>query len=171
MDDQLAIRDLWDNTRAQVYLLWAAITGLGFVATHYYQNGNINIVWVVLSLIGLGYMYKVMPLGISQMKKIFLAWLVPITVGIIISALAVRTSLFPELVGYLGAFWLLVMAAGYLWNGLVDSPSQWYYIAVALNIAAAILIYLTDSLLQVQYLIVAVVSVWSMLNLWIFRSE
>lgn len=171
MNETYSITDVRGNIRAQVYLLWAAITGIGFVATHYYQNSNINGVWVILSIIGLGYMYKVMPLGVSQMKKIFQAWLVPITVGIIVSGLAVRTSFFPQLAGYLGVFWLLVMAVGYAWNGFVDSPSTWYFVAVAMNVAAAVLIYSVDSLLEVQYLLAAIISVWSMLDLWIFRSE
>ena len=171
MENRLSLSELWQNTRARVYLLWAAITAVGFVSTHLYQNPNINGVWVVLSILGLGYMYKVMPMRLSQMKKIFASWFIPITIGVIISALAVRTSLFPELVGYLGVFWLVVMAAGYLWNGLVDMPAKWYYVAVALNLAGAMLIYFSDNFTQVQYLIAAVISAWSMLNLWIFRSE
>ncbi|GAC1387534.1 MAG: hypothetical protein NVS1B7_0670 [Candidatus Saccharimonadales bacterium] len=171
MNDTLDCKALWANTRAQVYLLWAVLTGVGYVATHYYQNPNINIVWIILSVIGLGYMAKVMPLQIAQMKKIFLAWLVPIIVGIAVSGLAVHTQLFPQLVGYLGAFWLVVMAVGYVSNGIVDQPSTWYYVAAALNLLAALLIYTVDQLVVSQYLIVAVISVWSMLNLWIFRSE
>jgi hypothetical protein len=171
MDDRLSFSELWGNTRAQVYLLWAVLTGIGFVATHYYQNPNINGVWFILSVIGLGYMYKVMPLRITQMKQIYLSWLVPIVLGIAISGLAVRTDLFPELVGYLGVFWLVVMAVGYAWNGLVDPPALWYYVAVGLNLAAAAACYFIDPLLEYQYIVAAIISVWSMLNLWIFRSE
>ena len=171
MNDTLSLRDLFQSTRANVYFLWAVLTGVGFVATHYYQQANINIVWTVLSVIGLGYMFKVMPLGVSQMKKIFAAWLIPIVLGMIVSVAVVRTGVYPELVGYLGVFWLVVMAIGYGWNGLVDQPAAWYYVAVVLNLAAAALIYSFDSLLQVQYLVAAIVSIWSMLNLWIFRSE
>lgn len=171
MVNNISLQDLMQNTRARVYLLWAVLTGIGFVATHYYQNKNINGIWIIISIIGLGYMYKVMPMRDVQMKKIFASWLVPITVGIIVSVLAVRTSLLPELVPYLGAYWLVVMAVGYLWNGLVDKPALWYFVAVGLNLLAAILIYAFDSFQEFQYLIAAIISVWSMLNLWIFRSE
>ncbi len=171
MEDRLHVRDLWHESRAQVYLLWAALTGIGYIWTHYYQNKNINLIWFILSIIGLGFMYRVMPLRVGQMKQIFLAWLVPIGIGIGVSVLAVRTDLLPELVPYLGAFWLVVQAVGFIWNGLVDAPRRWYFVAAGLNLAAALLCYQVDAFIISQYLIAAIVTVWSMVNLWIFRSE
>lgn len=171
MSGQLDWKMLMTETRPRVYLLWAFLTGTGYTATHYYQNPNINIVWTVIALIGLGYMYRTMPLRVGQMRNIFRAWLVPISFGIAVSVLAVRTSFFPELAGYLGAFWLLVSAVGYAWNGLVDPPSHWYYIAAITNVLAGAACYLVADFTQIQYLIAALVSVWSMLSLWIFRSD
>ena len=96
MSDKIDFKMLLNETRPRVYLLWAVITGVGYTATHYYQNPNINAVWFVLSLIGFGYMYKVMPLRVPLMRRIFLAWLVPITFGIAVSVIAVRTDLIPD---------------------------------------------------------------------------
>jgi hypothetical protein len=171
MDDKLNMELLLNESRPRVYLLWAVLTGVGFTATHYYQKPNINGVWFVLSVIGLGYMYKVMPLRVKQMKRIFLAWLIPIVAGIVISKLAVQTNIFSNLLPYLGAFWLVVMAVGYFLNGLVDPPSKWYYVAAIVNLVAAGLCWQVDSFITQQYLIAAVVSVWSMLCLWVFRSD
>lgn len=171
MNEAVDFKSMINTSRGKVYLLWAVIVGAGFVSTHYYQNSNINIVWAVLSIIGFAYMYKVMPLGASQMKRIFMAWLIPVSIGMIWSVVAVMTDLLPELVYYLGSFWLIVMAAGYVWNGLVDRPGLWYYVVGVVNLIAAGVIYLSFDLLFVQYLLVAVVGVWSMLMLWLFRAD
>ncbi len=77
-NDKVDWQYLLSDSRARVYLLWAVLLGIGFVATHFYQNKNINGVWTLLSLIGLGYMYKVMPLRVTQMKQIFRVWIVTI---------------------------------------------------------------------------------------------
>jgi hypothetical protein len=163
---------LFNTTRARVYLLWAAIVLVGFSATHFYQQRPINAVWTVLSAIGLGYMVKVMPMTVKQMRLILLAWLVPIGLGIIVSGgvFYIHTSWAANLLGHLGAFWLLVMAAGYVLNGLVDRPSHWYWAAAAMNAAAGIACFTIDALAPGQYLIAAVIGAWSMLNLWVFRS-
>lgn len=171
MDTKLSLDILFKTSRARVYLVWAAVVGIGFVATHYYQMPSINALWLVLSVGAFAYMYKVMPLGISQMRNIYLSWLIPIIVGLIFSVIAVRTQLLPELVAYLGAFWLFVMAIGYFWNGLVDNAGFWYYIAAAVNLIAAVAIYSSDQLLVIQYLLAAIIGVWSMLLLWVFYSD
>lgn len=158
------------TSRGQVYLLWAVICAIGFVATHYVQRKQINGFWLLLSVVGLGYMLKVMPLGVRQMRNIYLAWLVPITFGMVMSALAFQLDSLVQLSGYLGSFWLAVMAVGFLWNGLVDPPSGWYWVAVGLNVTAALLCWRVEWFLINQYLVAAVVSTWSMLNLWLFRS-
>jgi hypothetical protein len=170
MDTKIDFRSLMYDSRARVYLLWAVLTGIGYVATHFYQQRAINILWVILSIIGLGFMYRVMPLGVKQMKRIFLSWLVPIGFGVVVSGLVFYLDGIAQLLGYLGAFWLLVQAVGFFWNGLVDPPSDWYYIVAAVNAVAAAACYLLDPLVSVQYLIAAVVTVWSMLMLWIYRT-
>lgn len=171
MNEKLHLSSLLYESRARVYALWAAIVGVGYVSTHYYQNANINAVWTVLSVIGFAYMYKVMPLRVKQMKHIYTSWLVPILIGIAVSVVSVRTDLLPELVGYLGAFWLLVQAAAFFWNGLVDGPGLWYYIVAGVNFIGAAILYSSVDLLIVQYLLVAIISVWSMLMLLIFRGD
>ncbi len=171
MESTLDFDTLLNSSRARVYLLWAFLTGVGFTATHFYQNPNINIVWFVISAVGFFYMYKVMPLGVNQMKKIYLSWIIPVMIGLIISVVLVRTDASPSSIGYLGPIWLLVMASGYLWNGLSDNKGMWYYVAALVNAATAGIIYTNDNLLIGQYLIAAIVSVWSMLMLWVFYSD
>ncbi len=171
MNDKVDIRYLLEDTRSRIYLLWAGLCALGFTAAHLSTNElGINVFWVVLSLLGLGYMYKVMPLRVHQAKRIFNAWLWPISVGIVLSFVAFRVDLFADLAAYLGAVWLFVMAVGYLLNGLADPPSGWYWIAVAMNLVSGLLCIFVDGFSASQWLIAAIVSVWSMLNLWLFRT-
>ncbi len=171
MENRLDTDTLFNSSRARVYLLWAALTGIGFTATHYYQNPNINILWFVLSAIGFVYMYRVMPLGVKQMKNIYLSWIIPVVLGLVVSVVVVRTDVSPTSVGYLGPIWLLVMASGYLWNGISDNKGLWYFVAATVNAVAAAIIFTNDNLLVAQYLIAAIVSVWSMLMLWAFYSD
>lgn len=161
------------DSRARVYLLWAVLVTAGFIATHFYQNKLINGVWATLSVIGLGFMYKVMPLRVTQMKRIFVAWVVTIVFGMAVSGLVFYSgsAAAGNLIAHLGGFWLLVMAVGYFWNGLVDAPATWYWFAAAINFVFGILCFTVDALAPGQYLIAAVVSAWSMLNLWVFRSS
>lgn len=171
MNSSVDFKFLLSDSRARVYLVWAVITGMGFTTTHYYQDKNINYVWFGLSLLGLYYMYRVMPLRVKQMRNIFLSWVIPISVGLSLSIASARGWFAPELLGYLGAFWLVVMAVGYFWNGMYDAPSKWYYIVTGVNVVAAIAVYYYEPLLIGQYLFIAIVSAWSMLMLWVFRSD
>lgn len=160
-------------TRPRVYLLWAVLVPLGFVATHFYQKRAINALWTVIAVIGLGYMYKVLYLKISQMRQIFISWLVPVFLGMCVSGAVFYIDTFSAnwLIGHLGAFWLAVMAVGYLWNGIVDPPRFWYLLNVVINAVAAMFCFMVLEFTIEQYLIAAVVSGWSMLNLWLFRSD
>lgn len=173
MNDKIDWQYLFSETRARVYLLWAVLATGGFIATHYYQRQQINGPWYLISLIGLGYMYKVMPLKVRQMRNIFLAWFVPIVSGLLVSA-SVFYQQSPAaiyLILHLGGFWLFVMAAAYFFNGLVDRPSSWYWFAAVLNVLAGILCFVVDAFTASQYLIAAIVSAWSMLYLWLFRAD
>lgn len=169
--EKIYFKFLISDTRARVYLLWAAIVATGYTCTHFYQNANINFVWTTLSAIGFYYMYRVMPLGVRQMKLIFAAWLVPITAGIFISVVSAQGLAFEGLLAYLGAFWLAVTAVGFAWNGLVDPPSKWYLISSGLCLAGAVLIYQNIAFLIPQYLVAGIISTWAMLNLFIFRTD
>lgn len=172
-EDRIDFSQLFATTRARVYFVWGVLATGGFIATHFYQDQNINYVWFVLSVIGMGYMYKVMPLRVVQMRNIFLAWLIPIIFGsaVSIAVFYVQTPLAGNLLANLGAFWMIVMAVGYLANGLVDPPSKFYWIATAVNLLGGIACFMVDPLVAQQYLIAAVVSAWSMFSLWLFRAS
>jgi hypothetical protein len=165
-------RYLLHATRARIYLMWAVLTAGGFTATHFYQNHNINYLWSAIAIVGLTYMYKTMPIRVAQMRQIFLAWLVPIVLGMTVSGAVfyIDTPWAANLTGYLGAFWLLVMAFGYFLNGLIDPPSGWYWFNAGFNFLAGMACFYIPDLVPVQYIIAAIASGWSMLNLWIFRS-
>ena len=163
---------LFGEARARIYLLWAGLCVVGFVAAQYSKAANnINLFWAVLSVGGLGYMYKVMPMQMKAAKRIFCAWVLPIVFGAVISVLAFRVRALAEVAAYLGAFWLLVMAVGFFLNGLYDAPSTWYWVAVLMNVVGAVLIIYWEPLLPGQWLVAAIISSWSMLNLWLFRGE
>ncbi len=157
-------------SRARVYLLWAVLGTIGYIATHFWQVRQINAVWFLISVIGMGYMWRVMPLKVGKMKQIFVSWLVPIAFGMAVSGLAFYIDQLARIIPYLGVFWLVVMAIAYIWNGVVDRPAQWYYFAAALNLAAAALCYFSPAYLEYQYIVAAIVTAWSMLYLWLFRT-
>lgn len=172
MNERVDWKYLLSEARARVYLLWAALSFIGFTAAHLSKSpNNINFFWLFLSIIGLGYMYKVMPMRMKSAKQVFLAWLVPIAFGSTVSILVFRVGALADLIPYLGGFWLLIMAVGYFLNGLVDAPSTWYWIAVGVNAVFGLACIFVEVMLPVQFLVAGIVSVWSMLNLWIFRSE
>jgi hypothetical protein len=172
-EDRINFGQLFETTRARVYFVWGVLATTGFVATHYYQNKNINAVWFVLSVIGMGYMYRVMPLRVKQMRTIFLAWLVPITFGMVVSGIVfyVQAQWAGYLIAHLGAFWMLVMAVGYLANGIVDPPGRLYWQAVAANVAGGVGCFMFGPLEPLQYVIAAIVTAWSMFSLWLFRAS
>lgn len=167
----------WQNeillpARARVYLLWAVLVTIGFVGTHLHQSRQVNPAWLLLSAVGLIYMWRAMPMQVRQMKLIFAAWLMPITVGMVVSiaVFMIDAAWTGDLIANLGGFWLIVMAVGYIWNGLVDPPGGWYYFAGLLNFAAGLLCFYSADWQSVQYLVAAIVSAWSMVNLWLFRT-
>ncbi|MDQ3158730.1 MAG: hypothetical protein M3P98_01150 [bacterium] len=162
---------LTHDSRAVVYLVWWVISTFGFITTHFYQKQQINGVWFVLTLIGLGVMFKLMPLKISNMRNILICWTVVLFGGIAISGGALHIKALQDLVPYLGSIWMLVLAIGYLWNGLIDQPMKWYMFAVVINVVGAALAYYVDEFMGGQYLVAAIVSFWSMGYLWLYRSE
>ena len=105
------------------------------------------------------------------MREIYLSWLIPIALGIAVSILTAQFGLFPTLIGYLGVLWMFLMAVGYVANGVVDPPSEWYFIAAGVNATVGVICYNNVDILHYQYLIAAVVSTWSMLSLWLFRGD
>jgi hypothetical protein len=50
---QATTQPYWNVCR-RVYLVWAVIVFIGFIATHFHKLPDINHLWLVLSVIGLG---------------------------------------------------------------------------------------------------------------------
>ncbi len=171
-DTKIDWQYLFLDSRARVYLLWSALVTVGFLATHFYQDKFINAFWTLLSVIGIYYMFKVMPLKVKQMQHIYYGWFITIAVGMAVSGFVFYLELpvAGYLINHLGAFWLVLMAQAYAGNGFVDKPGVWYWFAAGLNLLFGVLIFSIDALIPGQYLIAAVVSAWSMLYLWLFRS-
>ncbi len=171
MNIKLVVKYLFTDSRALVYLSWAILTGIGFTATHFRQEKSINILWVIISVLGLGFMVWKMPLRDRQMRKIFLVWFITIVFGMIVSGLAFYIPALQKRTQDLGIFWLVIMAYGYLANAYVDNPPRtWYYVAFVVNILAAVACLTISSFQDLQYIVAAVVSVYSMLSLWLLRS-
>ncbi len=168
MDD---IKFLMIDTRARVYALWGVLVTAGFVATHYYQQHAINAVWTAILVIAFYFMWRVMPLRVHQMQKIFWAWAVPMGLAMSISGLVFYVDAIAPLIGHLGAFWLAAMAVGYALNGVVDPPSDWYWFAAAINALAAVACWQVTELIAQQYLVAALVTAVSMGALWWFRPR
>src|SRR5688572_11722086 len=101
MDD---IKFLMINTRARVYAVWGMLVTAGFVATHFYQQRGINVVWTVILAVAFYYMWRVMPLTVHQMRKIYVSWAVPMALGMLVSAAVFYVNGLAPLIGYLGAF-------------------------------------------------------------------
>lgn len=158
------------DKRAQVYLLWLIIVPPGYIHLYYEQPLWINWPWLATCVIGLGYMAYVMRPFAGKLRPIFYAWLFPLLIGMIISFLAASGPEFYALLPKLALVWAVVQAVGYALNGLVDAPAGWYWLATASHVLAALFIIAFPSLIALHWLMLAVVSTWSLLNLWLFRS-
>lgn len=170
-----AVRELgwryWlKDHRAQVYLLWAVIVAGGYLHLHFSPDDNHIFTWAIASAVAFGYMLYTMPMKQAKMRAIFAAWFVPITVGFIITIAAFENDNLTGLIPYLGAVWAAVQALGFALNGLVDPPSGWYWFAAIANLLLAVALFVFSPLFGFQYLLLGIVTSWSMLNLWVFRS-
>lgn len=134
----------WNICR-RVYLVWAVLLGIGFAATQFHQEANINWLWLVISLIGLGYMVRQTSLpefrtaGLAHLYFVGLVWTLVIAQGMLLSVLPFvgRTPL-AALSPYLGVFWLWQMGLGHWLNGLVDPPRLPYWITGGIQILAGV---------------------------------
>jgi hypothetical protein len=169
----MAIMDITNapswTPRKRVYAIWAAIVAVGFTGTQLYQDPNINGLWLVLSIVGFVSMYRLMPLSVPRMRSIYGVWVATVVFGLIISSLAFKIEFFYGIAPYLGGFWLMLMGAGFIGNGLVDSPSKHYYAMGALQIAIGALCIVIPALVGVQYVAAAVVGTLAMVWLLLFR--
>jgi len=96
---------------------------IGFVATHFHQLPDINILWLILSSLGLAYMgflLKRLQFRNRTLVRIGLLWLFTIALGMAISILTFILPPLAELSLYLGVFWLGLMGIAHVLNGMVD---------------------------------------------------
>ncbi len=142
------------NTRYKVYLLWAGILFVGFLATNAYQSENINGVWFLFSVIGVGYMLRVMPLQSKIMKAIFINWIAVIVLGLFISFLVFHLQALASLQITLGVFWMILLSLGFIINGFIEKKPQ-YYFGASIMFIPAIAVMLFSSLIVAQFVMAA----------------
>ncbi len=167
MNNEVTTAEPYWNAGRRVFALWAAIILGGFVATHYNQTDKINYLWVILSLVGLAYMKKEMSFEYPDLKKIFLAWFYVILFGMVISFAAFSAPRLIFLSGYLGVFWLLVMALGHAATGIIDKKSVYITTAGMQILAAGLTLYYLP-LLIIQYLVAGLVGALAMIWLVLY---
>lgn len=167
---RLGWRYLLKDHRAQVYLLWAVIVASGYLILHVDPDDSHIMGWLVASAIGFAYMLYVMPLRHVRMQLIFAGWLIPIGIGFILTIAAFKNEALAGLIPYLGVLWAVLQAAGFAFNGLVDPPSRWYLVGAVSHILLAVVLIMVPAFLSMQYALLAVITTWAMLNLWLFRS-
>ncbi|MDX2272027.1 MAG: hypothetical protein NW237_08765 [Cyanobacteriota bacterium] len=165
----------WSICR-RVYLVWAVIVLGGFVATHFYQAAGANWFWLILSLMGLGYMMRQTQLpefhkaGLAHLFYVAMVWTLTIALGMVISVIPfLNTNPLTPLSLYLGAFWLFQMGTGHLLNGMVDPPRQIYWLTGGLQYVAGGLCLGIPALLSWQYLLAGVVGGLAMILLIVLR--
>lgn len=165
-----AIGPYWNVCR-RVYLVWAIVILIGFVATHFYQLPGINNLWLILSVLGLAYMgfsLKQLQFRDRTLVLIGLLWLFTIAFGMMISILAFAIEPLAELSSYLGVFWLGLLGLAHLFNGAIDR-SYIYWLTGSTQILTGVLCFVVEPLQPVQYLIAGVISSTAMLVLILFR--
>ncbi|MEN9232370.1 MAG: hypothetical protein Q6L68_15845 [Thermostichus sp. DG02_5_bins_236] len=134
----------WNICR-RVYLVWAILLLIGFGATQFHQEAGINWLWLVISLIGLGYMVHQTRLpefrtaGLAHLYFVGLVWTLVIALGMVLSVLPfMGLGVLAPLSRYLGVFWLFQMGLGHWLNGMVDPPRYPYWMTGGIQILAGI---------------------------------
>lgn len=164
------IKPYWNICR-RVYLVWAIIIAVGFVATQFHQLPDINNLWLVLSFVGLGYMaIALLNLKSYNLQLIYigLIWLLTIGFGLSISIAAFYYEPLGELSAYLGSFWLLLMGVGLGLNSLADRSAT-YLICGGVEILFGLACYWFEPLILWQYLIAGAIGSLAMVGLIIYR--
>jgi hypothetical protein len=163
-------RPYWNICR-RVYLVWAIVILIGFIATHFYQLPDINKLWLFLSTLGLAYMgfsLKQLHFRDRTLVLIGLLWLSTIAFGMMISILAFVIEPLAALSASLGVFWLGLMGLAHLFNGAVDR-SYIYWLTGSAQILTGVLCFVVEPLQLVQYLIAGAIGSTGMLVLILFR--
>ena len=157
------------NAGRRVFMLWAVIVLAGFIGTHKDQADpdKINLYWAVLSIVGLAYMKKQMPFTDGVLKRIFMTWFWIILFGMIVSVVAFKTAALAMLSGYLGVFWLVLMAAGHAITGKIDKKTV-YVTTTGMQLLAAVCILMIPALLPLQYMVAGLVGALAMVWLVLF---
>lgn len=164
------IQPYWNICR-RVYLVWAIIVFAGFIATHFYQLPEINYLWLILSVIGLGYMgllLKQMRFWEQKLLYIALLWLLTIAFGLTISTIIFVYEPLGEMSAYLGIFWLFLMGLAHILNRVVD-PSLVYLQSGGIQILTGAICFIFEPLLSIQYLAAGLVGALAMVWLILFR--
>jgi hypothetical protein len=164
------IRPYWNVCR-RVYLIWAIVILIGFIATHFHQLPDINTLWLFLSALGLAYMgfsLKQLQFHDRTLVLIGLLWLFTIAFGMTTSILAFVLEPLAELSASLGIFWLGLMGLAHLFNGAVDR-SYLYWLTGGAQILTGVLCFVVEPLQFVQYFIAGVIASTAMLVLILFR--
>ena len=159
------------NVCRRVYLVWAIIVFIGFVATHFYQRPEINYLWLFLSLIGLGYMgffLKKISFRDVQLLYIGLVWLLTIAFGLAVSMITFVYEPLGEMSAYLGIFWLFLMGLAHGFNGIVDR-SYLYLITSSIQILAGAVFLIFEPIQTMQYLAAGIVGSAAMVGLILYR--
>jgi hypothetical protein len=157
------------NVCQQVYALWSVILGVGFGATHFFPRVEINGLWLILSLLGLGYMIVLAqhPQNRSaSLRSTGWVWLYTISLGMVLSVLPfMHLSSLGFLGAYLGAFWLLQMGIGHVLNGWVNPPSGPYLLTGGIQVLAGLACLVLEPLQSYQFLVAGGVGTAAMLLL------
>lgn len=163
----------WNGIQ-KLFLVWAVIILAGFTFTYFNQAlspTNINLFWAVLACVGLLYSKKQMPFSDRPLRNIFVAWLGIIIFGIVFSQVVLFLPPLFFLAGYLGAFWLVLMAFGHAVTGMIDKKKLYIFTAGVQLAAAAFIFTFANSmpaLFTIQHLIAGFIGSASMIALLLF---
>lgn len=156
MDQAVPSVSFWNPLR-RMFLAWAVIILAGFIATHFNQSDRINWAWLVLSIGGLVYMKRILPFSDRGSRNVFFVWFGVIAVGMAFSFAAFRVAFLAALSGYLGAFWLVLMALGHALTGMLDGKAVYALTALLQIVLAGVVYYNVGNALLYQHLIAGVV--------------
>ncbi|MES2953386.1 MAG: hypothetical protein V4674_02405 [Patescibacteria group bacterium] len=174
--DTAPVESFWNPIR-RMFALWVVVLLIGFYGTQYGQDKGpttTNVIWLVLGLLGVGYMKKVMPFSDPVYgppnKKIFWAWFAIVFGGIALTQASFYYQPLTMFVPYLGALWLFLMALGHAITGLVDKKSlaNVYAATTVLQVLAGLFIIFVPMLMGPQFLFAGVVSALAMVLLIAF---
>jgi hypothetical protein len=159
------------NVCRRVYLLWAIIIFVGFIATHFHQLPEINYLWLLLSAIGLGYMGLLLQkIHFRDLRLVYIGilWLLTIAFGLMISIITFIYQPLAELTAYLGIFWLFLMAIAHVLNGIIDR-NRTYLLTGGMQAIAGAACLVFSPLQAMQYLAAGLVGSLAMVGLVVGR--